>query len=121
MATSIPAEITGQRYLSLTTFRKSGAGVPTPVWFAEEGSKLYVMTSDTTGKYKRIRNNSQVKVAKCTIRGRVTGPEFSGTARILPPADGQRVRNLIREKYWLARVPFLWRNVNAYLEIEVQA
>jgi uncharacterized protein len=121
MAANIPAEITGQRYISLTTFRKSGAAVPTPVWFAEGGSKLYVMTSDTTGKFKRIRNNSQVKVAKCTIRGRVTGPEFTGTARILPAADGERVRSLIRAKYWLARVPFLWRNVNAYLEITIQS
>ena len=119
MAAGIPAEITGQRYISLVTFRKSGAPISTPVWFAEENGKIYVMTGDSTGKYKRIRNNSQVKIAPCTIRGKVTGPEFQATARILPAADGEQVHNLIRAKYWLARVPFLWRNVNAYLEIAV--
>lgn len=121
MAANIPGAITGQRYISLITLRKSGTAVHTPVWFAEENGKLYVMTSDTTGKYKRIRNNAQVKVAPCTIRGKVTGPEFPATARILGAADGERVRNLIRAKYWLARLPFLWRNVNAYLEIALQA
>lgn len=119
MAANIPATIAGQRYISLTTFRKNGVAVLTAVWFAEENGKLYVMTSDTTGKYKRIRNNSQVKIAPCTIRGKVTGPEFAASARILPSADGERVTKLIRAKYWLARVPFLWRNVNAYLEIAV--
>ena len=72
MAANIPVEIRGQRYISLATFRKNGAAVHTPVWFAEEGGKLYVMTSDTTGKYKRIRNNSQVRIAPCTIRGKLT-------------------------------------------------
>ena len=109
----------GQRYISLATFRKSGAAVYTPVWFAEENGKLYVMTSDTTGKYKRIRNNPQVRIAPCTIRGKITGPEIAATARILPTSDGQQVRGLIRAKYWLARVPFLWNKTNAYLEITV--
>jgi len=51
---SIPAEIHGQRYLSLATFRKSGVAVYTPIWFAEDDNKLYFMTSSKTGKYKRI-------------------------------------------------------------------
>jgi PPOX class probable F420-dependent enzyme len=119
MAANIPSEVHGQRYISLVTFRKSGAAVPTPVWFAEENGRLYVMTSDTTGKYKRIRNNPQVKIAPCTIRGKVTGPDFQAAARILPGSEAERVRQLIRAKYWLARVPFLWRNTNAYLEISV--
>src|SRR5580704_3108522 len=119
MAANFPSELPGQRYISLVTFRKSGAAVPTPVWFAEDNGRLYVMTSDTTGKYKRIRNNPQVKIAPCTIRGKVTGPDFQAAARILPGSEAERVRQLIRAKYWLARVPFLWRNTNAYLEISV--
>src|SRR6266436_4687139 len=65
---SVPAEIHGQRYISLATFRKNGAAVYTPIWFAEDNNKLYFMTSSKTGKYKRIRNNPQVKIAPCTIR-----------------------------------------------------
>lgn len=116
MAT-IPAEIHGQRYLSLATFRKSGVAVYTPVWFAEDGGKLYIMTSGKLGKCKRIRNNPQVKIAPCTMRGKITGPEFPATGRFLPPEEFTRVRHLINAKYWLARVPFLWPNTDTYLEI----
>jgi uncharacterized protein len=114
---SIPAEIHGQRYISLATFRKSGVGVYTPIWFAEDDNKLYLMTSSKTGKYKRIRNNPQVKIAPCTIRGKITGPEFPASARILPPEEFARVRQAINAKYWLARVPFLWRNTDTCVEI----
>jgi PPOX class probable F420-dependent enzyme len=117
MAPGIPAEIRGQRYISLTTFRKNGAGVRTPVWFAEEKGKLYVMTSSKLGKYKRIRNNPAVKIAPCTMRGKVTGPEFTATARIMKPEEFAGARREINAKYWLARVPLLWRNTDAYLEI----
>ena len=114
---TIPAEIHGQRYLSLATFRKTGVAVYTPIWFAEEGNKLYFMTNSKLGKVKRLRNNAQVKIAPCTIRGRITGPEFFATARILPFEDADRVRRAIKAKYWLARVPFLWRNTDTYVEI----
>jgi PPOX class probable F420-dependent enzyme len=114
---SIPAEIHGQRYLSLASFRKSGVAVYTPIWFTEDDNKLYFMTSSKTGKYKRIRNNPQVKIAPCTIRGKITGAEFPATARILPSAEFARVRRMINRKYWLARVPFLWRNTDTSIEI----
>ena len=114
---SIPDHIRGKRYLSLATFRKNGVAVRTPVWFAEEDGKLYFMTGSNLGKTKRIRNNPHVKCAPCTISGRITGPDFSATARILPPEDGPRVRRAINAKYWLARVPFIWRNTDTYVEI----
>ncbi len=112
---AIPSEISGQKYISLTTFRKSGVGVPTPVWFAEGGDKLYV-TASKSGKFKRIRNNPQVKVSPCTIRGKVTGPEFAATVRILSPEDHAGVRKTINRKYWLARLP-IWWNTDSYFEI----
>ena len=113
----IPAPISGQKYISLATFRRSGVAVYTPVWFAEENSHLYVMTAGKMGKTKRIRNNPKVKIAPCTIRGKITGPEFSATARFLGPADQARVRQLINAKYWLARISFLWPNTDTYIEI----
>jgi uncharacterized protein len=116
MAT-VPAEIHGQRYVSLATFRKSGVAVYTPIWFAEDKNKLYFMTNSKSGKCKRIRNNPQVKIAPCTIRGKIIGPEFPAIVRILPPEEFARVRQAINAKYWLARVPFLWRNTDTYLEI----
>ncbi len=114
---TIPAEIHNQRYLSLATFRKTGVPVYTPIWFAEYDDKLYFMTNSKLGKVKRIRNNPQVKIAPCTMRGKITGTEFSATARIVPPVEQARVRQAIKAKYWLARLPFLWRNTDTYIEI----
>jgi uncharacterized protein len=112
----IPPEVRGQNYIVLTTFRKTGAPVQTAVWFAEQDEKLYVMTRSDSGKYKRIRNSPQVKIAPSTIRGKITGPEFTATARILPSEEWPKARKAIQSKYWLARLPF-WSKKNVYLEI----
>jgi PPOX class probable F420-dependent enzyme len=114
---SIPAEIHGQRYISLATFRKTGVPIPTSIWFAEEDDKIYFMTNSKLGKVKRIRNNPQVKIAPCTLRGKIIGPEFSATARILPTENTTRIRRAINAKYWLARLPLLWRNTDTYVEL----
>ena len=114
----VPASIHDQKYISLTTFRKNGAGVATPVWFGEEDGRLYVMTRSDMGKAKRIRNNPQVCVAPCTIRGTVTGAEVAATARILPPEEHARARQTINRKYWMARIPLVWARTDTYLEIK---
>jgi uncharacterized protein len=116
---AIPREIQGQKYISLATIRKNGDAVYTPVWFGEEGEKLFVMSRSDSGKYKRIRNNAQVRVAPCTIRGKITGPQFSAIGVLLPPEEWPRARRTIQKKYWLARLPFLWSKKNAYIEIQI--
>jgi PPOX class probable F420-dependent enzyme len=117
MSSQIPPAIQGQKYIRLTTFRKNSAGVGTPVWFGEDNGRLYVMTRSVMGKCKRIRNNPRVKVAPCTVRGVVTGAEFDGLAKILPPEEHRHAREAINRKYWMARIPFLWWRTDAYLEI----
>jgi PPOX class probable F420-dependent enzyme len=115
---AIPPQISGQKYISLTTFKKDGMPVRTPIWFGEDGGKLYLMTRNDSWKYKRVRNNPAVKFAPCTMRGTITGPEFAGRARILPMPDWKAAHNTIRRKYWLARLPF-WSSKNEFLEIEI--
>lgn len=117
MAPTIPPEISGQRYISLVTFRKNGTAVPTPVWFGEENGRLYVMTNGQSGKSKRLRNNAEVRIAPSTIRGKVTGPEFSAKVRFMTAAEFPRARKLINDKYFLARIPLLWSKTDTYLEI----
>jgi PPOX class probable F420-dependent enzyme len=114
---AIPPEIHGQKYITLASFRKSGAAVYTPLWFGEDGAKLYVMTRSDSGKYKRIRNNPRVRIAACTLRGNITGPEFAAQARVLPPQDWPRARQTMARKYWMMRFPFLWSRKNVFLEI----
>ena len=113
-------EFTGQKYLNLTSFRKNGTGVPTPLWFAEENGKLYMMTRSDSGKYKRIRNNPEVRIAPSTMRGKISGPEFPARVRILPPEDWPHARGLLARKYWLMKVPFLWSKKNVFMEVELQ-
>ena len=117
MAKPIPPTIGGQKYISLTTVRKNGTKVATPVWFGEDNDKLYVMTRSTMGKVKRIRNNPLVEVAPCTMRGKVTGDKLFAHARILPPEEHVHARQAINRKYWAARLPLIWRRTDTYLEL----
>lgn len=113
----IPAALKNEKYARLTTFRKNGTAVPTPVWFAEDGGLIYVMTRSDSVKVKRIWNNPDVRVAPCTIRGKITGPEVAGRARILPEEEWGPARSAIRAKYWITRISALWSRKNIYLEI----
>lgn len=121
MSNEIPSTIRAHKYISLTSFRKTGAGVATPVWFGEENGKLYVMTMNDSGKSKRIRNNPQVRVAPCTIRGKVTGPDSAATARLLPKEDFARARKTITRKYWMARLTQPVSRADAFIEITFSA
>lgn len=104
-------ELGRAKYVSLTTFRKDGTPVATPVWAVVDGGELYVWTRSNTWKVKRIRNNGRVTVAACDVRGRVPqgAPVREGEARLLDEAGLRRVRKLMVRKYtwqfWLVDVP----------------
>jgi uncharacterized protein len=117
MPGTIPSTIRGQKYISLTTVRKNGLKVATPVWFGEDGDRLYVMTRGTMGKVKRIRNNPAVEVAPCTIRGKETGEKLPAHARILSAEEHAHARRAINRKYWMARLPLVWWRTDTYLEL----
>ncbi len=99
---------TGQKYLSLETYRKSGAGVRTPVWFAQEDGRLYVWTFGNSGKARRIRRSGEVKVAPCDRTGNVLGPFVPAEARIEPlgSATYQHGNQLLDQKYGLMKKMF---------------
>jgi PPOX class probable F420-dependent enzyme len=91
----------GGRYLSLTSYRRNGVPVATPVWFVEEDGVLLVQTDAASGKVKRIRWNPSVRVALCTATGRLLGPQVAATAVLLEPWETSRVERLIEQKYRL--------------------
>ena len=97
--------VKGQKYLSLTTFRKSDKPVPTPIWFVEKNGKLCVWTQLNSGKVKRLRHNSRVTLAPCTMGGKVIGPTVEGIARLVSPQEKEEVRLLLLAKYgWMQRL-----------------
>lgn len=116
------AVLDGHQYANLTTFRKSGVGVVTPVWFAEENGKIYVTTTPTAGKTKRIRNNSTVQLAPCTSSGKPLGATVEAVARILPPEEHAVAKRALDRKYGIPKAVFdffmtLRGTERAYFEI----
>lgn len=92
-------EIESEKYISLETYKKNNQPVRTPVWFVIKNDLIYVVTKVKTGKIKRLRNNQQVKIAICTIRGKVTGQWISGTAKILTDEETQDAVKWRGKKY----------------------
>ena len=95
-----------EQYISLETFRKNGEGVKTPVWVVGEGDKLYVWTQRDSWKVKRIRNNSQVRLAKSDQRGNTSGEWIRAQARVLdtPEARASMQQRLTKKYGLLARL-----------------
>ena len=93
-------------YVSLATFRKSGAKVATPVWCAPVGDWLYVFSAADAGKVKRLRNSDQAELATCDMRGKVLGDRFSAQAEITEDPDEIReALKALRAKYgWQMRL-----------------
>ncbi len=87
------------KYLSLETFRKTGQGVRTPVWFAAGPDALYVYTTATSGKAKRIRRDGRVRIAPCDARGRVTGDWHNAKATIVGREEFVMGMRLLNRKY----------------------
>ncbi|MEH0935722.1 PPOX class F420-dependent oxidoreductase [Micromonospora psammae] len=93
--------LAAEKYVLLTTFRKDGRAVPTPVWAVRDGDTLAVWTAADSGKVKRIRRDGTVTVAPCDVRGRPHGEAVPGHAVLSGPQDSDRVRDLIKQKYRL--------------------
>jgi uncharacterized protein len=93
------ASLSPYEFVLLTTFRTSGLGVPTAMWFAYEHGKLYMVTGRSTGKLKRIRTTSRVLVAPCDWMGNVLGPQIEGYARERPVAQHAHANAVLAEKY----------------------
>jgi uncharacterized protein len=89
------------KYISLTTYRRDGTDVATPVWFVQEGDRLLVRTGTASGKAKRIRRNQAVQVASCTASGQLRGQQVSGVARVLSGAAADAAGRMITRKYRL--------------------
>ena len=88
-------------YVSLTTFRRTGAPVATPVWAAPEGDTLVVWTRADSGKVKRLRHTARVTVAPCDFRGRVEGPTVDGIAEFVPHESWPQALAALRRTYGL--------------------
>lgn len=84
-------------YINILTYKKNGEPVSTPVWFIFKDNKIFFRTSNKSGKFKRIRNNNNIKFALCNIRGKVRGEWHNGVAKLEP--NNKWVFSQINKKY----------------------
>lgn len=92
------------KYLNLESFRKNGQGVCTPVWFASDPASghpqtLYVYSEADSGKAKRIRRNSRVRIAPCDMSGGLLGDWIEARAEIVTGEEAGHGIRLLNAKY----------------------
>ena len=92
------------KYLSLTSFKRDGTAVTTPVWFVADDGRLLVETDADSYKVKRIRRDPHVRIALCNARGQLRGEELDAEATILPDSERARVERMLAEKYRIDRL-----------------
>ena len=99
--------VNANRYVSLTTFRRTGVPVSSAVWISRDAGELVVVTVDPSGKLKRLAHTSRVELRPCDMRGRVPdgAPTYAGTAVVDRSPEGvAAVKRAIGRKYVMARV-----------------
>ena len=102
------AAFAGHKYLNLETFKKTGDGVRTPIWFAADpandlagnAARLYAYTIGNSGKVKRIRNNGRVRIAPCDMRGNVLGEWMEARAEIITGEEATYGNDLLNKKFF---------------------
>jgi len=121
------AALDRHRYLSLATFRRSGAEVRTPVWFAAADGRIYLFTAGDSGKVKRLSRSSRARIAPSDMRGHVSGEWQDVAARLVTePRVIEHAHAALRAKYgWQVRLGDLFSRLTgrirrrAWIEIEV--
>ena len=112
-----------QKTVLLTTFRRDGRPVGTPVSIAVVGDRAFIRTWDTAGKFRRIRRNPEVEIAPSTFWGRRTGPAIHARARVLDGDEVTRAARALARKHRVLHgivVPLLHRlrhNTTVHLEL----
>ena len=98
-----------EQYLSLSTRKRSGETVATPVWFAALDGRYYVFTAGNSVKVKRLRNFTEASIAPCSFNGTLSGAWIDAEARLIDDSDViDRAHLELRNKYgwqmWIADV-----------------
>jgi uncharacterized protein len=101
MQPSQDADLGTSACVNLTTYRRDGTPVTTPVWIVGEGGRYYVGTTSDTGKAKRLHRDARVRVVACNRTGRQEfGPAYEGRAhRVEDDAMRRAVQERLRAKY----------------------
>ncbi|MGH9094996.1 MAG: PPOX class F420-dependent oxidoreductase [Acidimicrobiales bacterium] len=92
-------DLATRRTVVVTSYKRDGSAVPTPVNVVVHGDHAYIRTWSTAGKAKRLRRDPRVLIAPSTARGRVTGPAIQASARLLGAGEDRPIRQALARKY----------------------
>jgi len=91
-------QFSNQKYLNLETYKKDGTPVKTTVWFVIDNG-VYVVTRESTGKVKRLKNNQNVRIVPCGFKGEEKGEWLTGKATLVGGMESEKAIKLRRKKY----------------------
>ncbi len=91
----------GQKYICLETYKKNGQGVKTPVWFVISNGIIYIATSESSGKVKRLNHNKSVKISPSNFKGEPKGEWVEGQAFFGDESELKLTKSLRNKKYGL--------------------
>lgn len=97
----------GARQALVVTFKRSGEPVPTPVNFGlDDQGRLYFRSEPHVAKVRRIQRDPHVRVCRCNIRGKPTGPVAEGRARVVPAEEQDHAAEVVASNWSAAMRPF---------------
>ncbi len=115
MSTTDTSTLDAAKYVALTTFRRNGDPVATPVWTVQHMDGWACTTGPESGKVRRLRHTARIEVAPCDFQGRVAdgAPRFIGTGRVVTDrAEFSKISKAVSKKYWfLSTAMYLWEKV----------
>ena len=88
-----------QKYINLETYKRDGTPIRTPVWFVIDKDLIYVITRDSTGKVKRLKNNQNVRIVPCSFKGEIKSEWVKGKTEMITGEEADMVIKLRKKKY----------------------
>ena len=91
-----------QKYINLETYKNDGTPIRTPVWFVIDNDLIYVITMESTGKVKRLKNNQNVRIVPCSFKGESKNGWINGKAKKITGEEADKVIKLRKKKYGIS-------------------
>ena len=91
-----------QKYINLETYKRDNTPIKTPVWFVIDNGLVYIITRESTGKVKRLKNNQNVRVVTCSFKGEIKNEWVNGKAQKVTGSEADNVIKLRKKKYGFA-------------------
>ena len=88
-----------QKYINLETYKSDNTSVKTPVWFVIDNDLIYIITRESTGKVKRLKNNQNVRVVPCSFKGEIKNEWVNGKAQKITGSEADKVIEIRKKKY----------------------